>query len=605
MKELLELINTSSSSANLLFNGMGGVGKTAIWRALAHQCSHSSTVKNIVWLNCANGVLNALMAEAVTNHDIDIRHQDWLPQLLDKLRNMPAPSILFLDNLEESENDNDSLRQLKTLNWHIFATSRYPLAIFAQRRNIDVLEMARCIELFTSHYDDTIEYDEAATLKELITLAGQHTLTVELLAKLASDGVLSVTEVFEQVKKTGFDLSSLTEVLVDGDQSGTQQGSRQHQLHEHLEKLFVLANLDEREQTLLRLLAVLPHTAYDCKCELMPWLGLEKPNELVVLVKKGWLLRDGKSFLLHPVVGHVVRGQIGLDEGELVGFARKVRRAIKPDVTGHWIEKVGYKSQLCALVDVLDDSVGVKMWIIGDVARIYKAKGEYQRALPLYQQALEISEKTYGSAHIETSVTLNNLALLYDLSGEYDKALPLYQRSLDIVEKELGVEHIYAATRLNNLADLYVSMGEYDKALPMYQRTLEIEEKEYGIAHPAIAITLNNWALLYYSMGECDKALPLYQRSLDICEEMLGAEHPDTAISLNNLALLYKSMGEYRKAEPMHLRSLQIREKSLGPKHPDVALVLINLAALYRKTGRDSEAEPLEKRAEAIRAIER
>ncbi|NQZ10096.1 MAG: tetratricopeptide repeat protein [Algicola sp.] len=581
------------------------MGKTAICRALAHQCSHSSTVKNIIWLNCANGVLNALNAEAVTNHDIDIRHQEWLCKLLDKLRLMSAPSILFLDNLEESENDDDSLRQLKTLNWHIFATSRYPLAIFSKRRNIDVLEMAQCIELFTSHYDGTIADDEVATLKELIVLAGQHTLTVELLAKLASDGVLSVTEVFEQVKKTGFDLSALTEVMVDGDQSGTQKGCRQHQLQEHLDKLFVLSNLSEREQTLLRLLAVLPHTAYDCKSELMPWLGLAKPDELVVLVKKGWLLKDGKSFLFHPVVGHVLREKVGLDEEGLVGFAARVQSDIQPAVTEHWIEKVGYKPQLCALVDVLGDSVGIKVEIVSNVACIHKAKGEYHQALSLYQQALAISEKTFGAEHIETSTALNNLALLYEGLGEYDKALPLYLRDLEISEKSLGNEHIDVSITLNNLANLYVSMSEYNKALPMYQRALDIKEKVYGTEHPEVAYTLNNWAHLYKSMGEYDKALPLYQRSLDICEKTLGTEHPNIAIMVNNFAVLYESMGDYDKAEPMYLRSLVIRENSLGPNHPSVVTVLDNWAGLYRKTGRDNEAEPLEKRAAVIRAIKR
>ena len=54
--------------------------------------------------------------------------------------------------------------------------------------------------------------------------------------------------------------------------------------------------------------------------------------------------------------------------------------------------------------------------------------------------------------------------------GAYEKALPLYQRALDISEKVLGPEHPDVATTLNNLAALYHHMGAYEKALPLYQR---------------------------------------------------------------------------------------------------------------------------------------
>ena len=39
--------------------------------------------------------------------------------------------------------------------------------------------------------------------------------------------------------------------------------------------------------------------------------------------------------------------------------------------------------------------------------------------------------------------------------GEYEKALPLYNRALETREKVLGPEHPYVANTLNNLAGLY------------------------------------------------------------------------------------------------------------------------------------------------------
>ena len=165
--------------------------------------------------------------------------------------------------------------------------------------------------------------------------------------------------------------------------------------------------------------------------------------------------------------------------------------------------------------------------------------------------------------------------------GDYEKALPLYQRALEISEKVLGPQHPDVATTLNNLAGLYESMGDYEKALPLYQRALEIREKVLGPQHPYVATTLNNLALLYQSIGDYEKALPLYQRALDIREKVLGPQHPDVATTLNNLAGLYESMGDYEKALPLYQRALEIYEKVLGPQHPSVATTLNNLAGLY------------------------
>jgi len=230
-------------------------------------------------------------------------------------------------------------------------------------------------------------------------------------------------------------------------------------------------------------------------------------------------------------------------------------------------------------------------------------KGDYARALPLYQRSLAIREKVLGTEHPDVASSLNNLAVLYESTGDYGRALPLTQRSLAILEKVLGTEeHPDVATSLGNLAGLYRSTGDYGRALPLYQRSLAIREKVLGTEHPDVASSLNNLAGLYRSTGDYARALPLYQRSLAIWEKVLGTEeHPDVASSLNNLAGLYRSTGDYARALPLYQRSLAIREKVLGTEeHPDVASSLNNLAGLYESTGDYGRALPLYQRSLAI-----
>ncbi|MEC8684154.1 MAG: tetratricopeptide repeat protein, partial [Bacteroidota bacterium] len=184
---------------------------------------------------------------------------------------------------------------------------------------------------------------------------------------------------------------------------------------------------------------------------------------------------------------------------------------------------------------------------LNNLAALYQSMGDHNKALPLIQQSLKITESSLGCNHTDYADSLNNLAGLYQSMGEHNKALLLLQQSLKIIESSLGFNHADYADSLNNLAALYRSMGEHNKALPLFQQSLKIRESSLGSNHPDYAVSLNNLAFLYQSMGEHNKALPLYQQSLKIRESSLGSNHPDYADSLNNLALLYQSMGDHNK----------------------------------------------------------
>jgi tetratricopeptide (TPR) repeat protein len=238
---------------------------------------------------------------------------------------------------------------------------------------------------------------------------------------------------------------------------------------------------------------------------------------------------------------------------------------------------------------------------LGNLARCHLALGDTATALPLLERALKIFEKDPGPRDTNLSLGLQNLAACYLQLGDAPKALPLFERALAIREKSLGPKHPRTAKTLNNLASVHQAMGDSAKALPLFERALAIHEKSFGPQHPNTAVSLNNLADVHQAMGDFAKALPLHKRALAIREKSLGPENPDTAESLNNLASVYESIGDSAKALPLLERALAIREKSLGPQHPDTAISLNNMAFVYESMGDSTKALPLFERALAIR----
>jgi Tetratricopeptide repeat len=51
--------------------------------------------------------------------------------------------------------------------------------------------------------------------------------------------------------------------------------------------------------------------------------------------------------------------------------------------------------------------------------------GDYGKAVPLFQRALQIRRKVFGAEHLDTADSLNNLAMCYLEASEYDSAKPL------------------------------------------------------------------------------------------------------------------------------------------------------------------------------------
>jgi hypothetical protein len=106
------------------------------------------------------------------------------------------------------------------------------------------------------------------------------------------------------------------------------------------------------------------------------------------------------------------------------------------------------------------------------VTELYQA-GKFNEAVPIAQEAVELSEKALGLDHPNTALALSNLARLYWFLGDYAKAEPLFQRALKIKRKALGPDHPDTAAARKNLGELYRSMGDYAKAEPLLKARAE------------------------------------------------------------------------------------------------------------------------------------
>ena len=215
-----------------------------------------------------------------------------------------------------------------------------------------------------------------------------------------------------------------------------------------------------------------------------------------------------------------------------------------------------------------------------------------------YAEALTIAEEARSAANDneELATSESNLALTYQALGSYQKAEPLFLNAVDITEKTGGKDAAQLAPLLANLSGLYQVIGDYDKAEPFSKRALAIRERQLGPWHHDVANSLINLGLIYEAQGKYPEAESLLKRALEIFQRVVAPDDPEQGMALNDLGELYATWERYGEAESLLLGSLKIEQKA-HENHPDVVYPVANLGSVYATEGKYSEADSLYRRA--------
>ncbi|KAF7986453.1 hypothetical protein HWV62_31223 [Athelia sp. TMB] len=234
---------------------------------------------------------------------------------------------------------------------------------------------------------------------------------------------------------------------------------------------------------------------------------------------------------------------------------------------------------------------------VHNLARVGIDQGHYDKADALYARALTGRMKQLGIDHPDTLMTSHDLALLRYRQGKHDEAVDLFTRVLAGQEKRLGPEHLDTLETAENLGNVYVRLRKHDTAKLLHARVLAGRAKQLGSEHPDTLTAMNILGDLYRAQGKYDRAEPLLVRVLHSRAAQLGAEHPHTLDVVHGLARLHLDQGRYDEADTMYARVLAGYEQQLGAEHPEALIVVHSIAVLREHQGRWEGAEQLYRRA--------
>lgn len=222
----------------------------------------------------------------------------------------------------------------------------------------------------------------------------------------------------------------------------------------------------------------------------------------------------------------------------------------------------------------------------------YRQLGDLSRSLDFSQRAVQMFERDNPN-HPSAGMALGALASVYRERGEYAKAKPLFEKSIEIFARNFGPDSARLVASYNNYGLCLKSLSDFAAARVALEQAVRISTKANGPKSSITAQTLGNLGILEQEDGDYPRARQAYESALAILEDTLGPRHEGTASVLTSLGILLRDMGDLRAAHPYTERALAIYRERFGPENPKTLQLAGNLASLYNKENNFEAALPL------------
>ena len=238
---------------------------------------------------------------------------------------------------------------------------------------------------------------------------------------------------------------------------------------------------------------------------------------------------------------------------------------------------------------------------LNGLALVLYDRGAFEETEGLYVKSLSILRKQLGLSAGEIAVAQNNLANTVAERGDNDRAIQLYQSALEQAVATGGAKTPIVGKILHNLGNLFVPT-DYSRAEGFYLRALSVQEKVPGRDHLDTFSTLVRIGELFERQGRLDEAERISGQALPIGRKVAGPQHELTVAVLFRLGNMLAARNDYRGCITYFREIYAVLRAGRGAADKEVLDVMHVLSAMLSACGEYAEARPIAE--ELLRAAE-
>ncbi len=303
--ELCEIEKRLQESDCLFITGMGGIGKSVLVREFLARSNYDISLYMQFEGSIEKTVSSDENISISTLHQSDELHnkERYFTRKLRKIRELirGKSSIITIDNFS-GEIDDDFRAVLET-EWNVIVVMRQaPAYANCEKLNISAIsDRNALLDIFESNLNRKLSENEVRFFDSIAAKIGGHTLALELIAKQISSSHITLREADLLVTENGFTAIAPEQILHEKDNitASTTIGNI-------IDKLFDAACLSDEKKTLLKTASLLGVNGIDIK-QFREIMRLNSFDDLNGLCRDGWLMINGDTLTMHPVIQEAVR----------------------------------------------------------------------------------------------------------------------------------------------------------------------------------------------------------------------------------------------------------------------------------------------------------
>ncbi len=192
----------------------------------------------------------------------------------------------------------------------------------------------------------------------------------------------------------------------------------------------------------------------------------------------------------------------------------------------------------------------------------YKTLGEIKKGIQFFQKSFGLlPDEDWPELYYQKASTLAEIANSYYTLGDYPNAISLYEQTLDLLQKSGNAEHPDVGLYFNNLSAAWSALGVETKEQYYIQAALahweKIRHKETLGKASNIVFIVDTWLSLggaAQQKGDLNTAIAHSLKALQLAEELKNT-NKQRVVSLT-LGSLYQQAGQADSAEVYFARSL-------------------------------------------------
>lgn len=581
---------------SIVLAGVGGIGKSEVAKAVIKKIENQKCevhgIEKIAWIDYDNTNIQYCIARSlVETRNIDKIDIAW-NKALNIIEQLRERLLIVVDNIEDAEAD-ENLCKLADLPCRLLLTSRTDRISSFETIEVEELQLEDCARLFCHYY--TKKPCPPHLVNNIVTLADCHTVTIELLAKIAQLEEKSLQEFNDHLILLGFHVSQ-EEVS-----AGQNKLRKEAIIIKQLAKLFSVQKMEESEKNLIIPVSVIPSLPFNFS-QAKRWFSQGNRKILEKFSRTGWLKitykEDAKYYIMHSVIASAVRYQFSEElYSRCKGFIGELTKELQYDEDVHGSDKTEIIQFSWSINDLLknyleDEKDGSFLYFL---SRIYLDIANYHKAFELLRHSVRIFRKDWKNNVVKIIASYNLIGLVYKGLCFYRKALTQYKKAIILAEKyELPRKDWITILTNTGLVFMHLEgISSHGYAAAYLENACKLAEKEFGIdGKETLRIKF------YY--GNCiaekdpQRASDEFEYVIEKQKELYGNTHFRVAESYASYGNFLFDYGKYALAEEMLENALEIKKQlNLDMNHPDIADIENTLGLVKSRSGLYEEAGTL------------